>query len=136
MAWSRAKTSLLEWLKGGEAPPSPETIASLSRVISAAELRERVVAALRTIYDPEIPVNIYDLGLVYRLDVDPVAGAVRVEMTLTAPACPVAQSFPATVENTLQQVEGVRAATVELVWDPPWDHSRMDEAARLALGMW
>jgi FeS assembly SUF system protein len=97
-------------------------------------LKRQVVAALRTIFDPELPVNIYDLGLIYDLDVD-AAGRVELRMTLTAPGCPVAQSFPAQVEQTVAEVSGVTAAHVEIVWDPPWDQSRMSEAARLQLGL-
>jgi len=97
-------------------------------------LRERVIAALREVYDPELPVNIYDLGLIYGLDVD-AAGDVAIRMTLTAPGCPVAQSFPGFVEHAVRQVEGVSAARVELVWDPPWCQDQMSEAARLELGM-
>ncbi len=97
-------------------------------------LHDRVVDALRKVYDPELPVNIYDLGLIYKLEVEP-EGRVKVDMTLTAPGCPVAQSFPGTVENVVQQVEGVTSAQVELVWEPPWDMSRVSEAARLELGM-
>ena len=102
---------------------------------SEGELKERVVEALRTVYDPEIPVNIYDLGLVYGLDIDAVAGRVAIRMTLTAPGCPVAQTFPAVVEDAVLSVAGVNDATVELVWDPPWGKERMSEAARLQLGM-
>jgi FeS assembly SUF system protein len=98
-------------------------------------LRERVVEALRTIYDPEIPVNIHDLGLIYALEIDETTGHVRVLMTLTTPGCPVAQSFPATVENAVKLVEGVHDAEVEIVWDPPWDKSRMTPEARLQLGL-
>ena len=97
-------------------------------------LERQVIAALRTIYDPEIPVNIYDLGLVYELTVS-TAGTVRLRMTLTAPGCPVAQTFPAIVEAAVKAVEGVNEARVELVWDPPWSKDRMSEAARLDLGM-
>ncbi len=97
-------------------------------------LRERVIEALRQVYDPEIPVNIYDLGLIYGLDVDEAEGRVAVRMTLTAPGCPVAQTFPATVEGAVGRVEGVREVSVELVWDPPWSPERMSEAARLQLG--
>lgn len=97
-------------------------------------LKAQVVEALRGIYDPEIPVNIYDLGLVYRCDVDE-HGVVEVDMTLTAPGCPVAQSFPGTVEAALRKVPGVTAARVEIVWDPPWCQDRMSEAARLELGL-
>jgi FeS assembly SUF system protein len=99
-----------------------------------ALLREQVIAALRTVYDPEIPVNIYDLGLVYALDVDP-AGEARIRMTLTAPACPVAQTFPETVQRAVDAVPGVTATQVELVWEPRWTHEMMSEAARLELGM-
>ncbi len=98
-------------------------------------LEGRVIAALRTVYDPELPVNIYDLGLVYALDVDEAAGKVQIRMTLTAPGCPVAQTFPATVENAVGAVQGVDEARVELVWDPPWSRDRMSEAARLDLGL-
>jgi len=99
------------------------------------DLRARVVSALRTVFDPELPVNIYDLGLIYRLDVDEEAGRVEIDMTLTAPGCPVAQSFPCTVEEAVRKVEGVRDVHVELVWDPPWSRDRMSEMARLQLDM-
>ena len=97
-------------------------------------LKRHVVAALRTIVDPELPVNIYDLGLIYDLDID-ADGHVDIRMTLTAPGCPVAQTFPAQVEQTVAAVKGVTRAHVEIVWDPPWDQSRMTEAARLQLGL-
>ena len=97
-------------------------------------LKEHVTSALRDIYDPEIPVNIYDLGLIYGLDIS-AEGNVHVQMTLTAPGCPVAQTFPATVESAIRAVPGVTEATVELVWDPPWTMERMSEAAKLQLGM-
>ena len=98
------------------------------------DLKEQVVDALRGVFDPEIPVNIYDLGLIYALDID-AEGDVRVQMTLTAPGCPVAQTFPATVEQAVRMVPGVKDAAVELVWDPPWSSERMSEAAKLQLGM-
>jgi len=97
-------------------------------------LRERVIAALKEIYDPELPVNIYDLGLIYAVDVDD-AAVVEVKMTLTTPGCPVAQTFPGAVENTVRDVEGVSAAQVDLVWDPPWSPEMMSDAAKLDLGM-
>ena len=97
-------------------------------------LKRQVIAALRTIFDPELPVNIYDLGLIYDLDVD-AAGRVDIRMTLTAPSCPVAQTFPTQVEQTVAAVEGVSGAHVEIVWEPPWEQSRMSEAARLQLGL-
>lgn len=98
------------------------------------ELKARVIEMLRTIYDPEIPVNIYDLGLIYELDVQ-ATGGVHVRMTLTAPNCPVAQDFPDMVQNKIWLVDGVSDVTVELVWAPPWGRERMSEAARLQLGM-
>jgi FeS assembly SUF system protein len=98
-------------------------------------IESRVIAELRNVYDPEIPVNIYDLGLIYGLKADEATGVVHVRMTLTAPACPVAESLPETVEYVVRQVEGVSDAEVELVWDPPWSQERMSEAARLQLGM-
>ena len=106
----------------------------LGRDRVASSLRERVVEALHQIYDPELPVNIYDLGLIYDLDIDDM-GRVDIRMTLTAPGCPVAQTFPGQVEAAMEAVEGVSRAHVELVWDPPWDRSRLGEAARLQLGL-
>ena len=100
---------------------------------AGATLRDRVEAALRTVYDPEIPVNIYELGLIYELDVSD-DGVIDIKMTLTAPNCPAAGALPAEVEAKIRAVAGVTDAHVELVWDPPWDKSRMSEAARLELG--
>ena len=97
-------------------------------------LHERLVDALRTVYDPEIPVNIYDLGLIYRLEVD-ARGVVEVDMTLTAPACPVAGTLPHEVGRVIDAVPGVTDATVHLVWDPPWSQERMSDEALLQLGM-
>jgi FeS assembly SUF system protein len=99
-----------------------------------ASLEEKVIAAIKTCYDPEIPLNIYELGLIYELKVDP-AGAVAIKMTLTSPACPVAGALPREVEQKVAAVPGVSSAKVELVWDPPWDKSRMSEAAKLQLGI-
>jgi FeS assembly SUF system protein len=98
------------------------------------ELYENVVEALREIFDPEIPVNIYDLGLIYGVDVSDEADAV-VTMTLTTPHCPVAESMPAEVELRVGAVPGIRHAEVNLVWDPPWDPAKMSDEARLELGM-
>ena len=109
----------------GEAPDITRTV-----------LTEQVIGVLRTVRDPELPVNIYDLGLVYGIDVDPQHGRVQVRMTLTAPGCPVAESFPRSVESALHALPDVSEARVEVVWDPPWDRSRMSEAARLILGMY
>jgi FeS assembly SUF system protein len=96
-------------------------------------LKEQVIAALKGIYDPEIPVNIYDLGLIYRAEVDE-GGAVRVVMTLTAPACPMAAMLPRQVEERLRALPGVSDCKVEVVWDPPWTPERMSPEARLRLG--
>ena len=93
-----------------------------------------VIAALKDIFDPEIPVNIYDLGLIYGVEVDPEGGVV-VTMTLTTPHCPVAESMPGEVELRVGAVPGVRDAEVNLVWDPPWDPAKMTDEARLELGM-
>lgn len=105
------------------------------RKTEPAGLAAAVIEALRGVYDPEIPVNIYDLGLIYRLDISE-AGQVEIAMTLTAPGCPVAQTFPATVEERVREVPGVGGAHVEIVWEPPWDQSRMSEQARLELGLY
>ena len=98
------------------------------------ELEARVIEMLRTIHDPEIPVNIYDLGLIYELDVQ-ATGEVHVRMTLTAPNCPVAQTFPDIVQAALWRVDGVTGVEVELVWEPLWGPENMSEAARLQLGL-
>ena len=99
-----------------------------------AELRDRVIAALKEIYDPEIPLNIYDLGLIYRIDIDPNTNA-SIDMTLTSPNCPVAESLPGEVENAAKSVNGIGDVQLELVWDPPWDMDRLGEAGRLELGL-
>jgi FeS assembly SUF system protein len=101
---------------------------------SADEVKQRVIDVLRTVYDPEIPVDIYELGLVYDVEVSE-DGEVGIRMTLTSPMCPVAESLPPEVEAKARAVEGVREVRVELVWDPPWDPGMMSEAARLELGM-
>ncbi len=98
------------------------------------DLEQKVVAVLKKIYDPEIPVNIHDLGLVYSVNVAG-DGAVQVTMTLTAPACPVAGTLPGEVERAVKSVDGVSEAKVELVWDPPWNPGMMSKMARVMLGM-
>ena len=98
------------------------------------DLKESVIAGLKTVFDPEIPVNIYDLGLIYDIAIDE-KQHVHVQMTLTSPGCPVAQTFPGTVEQAVNQVAGVSDCTVELVWEPPWTQERMTEVARLELGI-
>jgi FeS assembly SUF system protein len=101
----------------------------------SAALKDRVVAVIREIYDPEIPVNIYDLGLIYSIETDEDAGKVDIKMTLTSPACPVAGSLPPEVETKVRNVAGVREVDVELVWDPPWDKEMMSEEIKLQLGI-
>ena len=119
------------------------SLASAARVPATVEgavtvdqkrLEESVIAALQTIFDPEIPLNIYELGLIYRLTIAP-TNAVKVEMTLTAPGCPVAGDIVAEVKRKLEAIPQVPAVEVELVWDPPWTRERLSEAARLELGM-
>jgi FeS assembly SUF system protein len=98
------------------------------------DLEEQIVEALKTVFDPEIPVNIYELGLIYDLELVP-EGQVKIKMTLTSPGCPVAVSLPIEVKSKVENVPGVAGADVELVWDPAWNPSMMTEAARLQLGM-
>jgi FeS assembly SUF system protein len=122
-----------------EGAAEPEAPAEAAAAVSAPapehdQLKDDLVAALKTVFDPEIPVDIYELGLIYRLDVDE-AHNIEVDMTLTAPGCPVAGDMPGWVENAVSSVPGVGQVKVNLVFDPPWDPSRMSEEARLALNM-
>jgi FeS assembly SUF system protein len=98
-------------------------------------MTDDIVAALKTVYDPEIPADIYELGLIYRVDIDDDRN-VAIDMTLTAPGCPVAGEMPGWVENAVATVPGVQNVTVSMVFDPPWDQSRMSDEARVALDMW
>ncbi|HEC59067.1 hypothetical protein LCGC14_0800150 [marine sediment metagenome] len=102
--------------------------------VSSEEVKEDVIEMLQTIYDPEIPVNIYELGLIYGIDVSDEYN-VEIKMTLTAPGCPVAQSFPGEIEEKVGTVANVNKVNVELVWEPPWSKEMMNEAAQLQLGM-
>lgn len=99
------------------------------------KLTDDIVAALKTVYDPEIPADIYELGLIYRVDIAD-DRTVAIDMTLTAPACPVAGEMPKWVQDAVEAVPGVQSATVNMVFDPPWDQSRMSDEARMALDMW
>jgi FeS assembly SUF system protein len=101
---------------------------------AASVSEDAVIGAISTVFDPEIPVDIYQLGLIYAIEIGD-DGKVKVEMTLTTPSCPSAQELPHQVEEAVRAVEGVSDVLVEVVWDPPWDHSRMSEDARLALNM-
>jgi len=114
------KAIAASWTPDGEVIPPPS--------------EEAVIAACASVYDPEIPVNIYELGLIYAIEISD-AGAVKVEMTLTAPACPSAQELPEQVRDAILALPGVSACDVDIVWDPPWDQTRMTEDARLALNM-
>ena len=102
--------------------------------LDCRKTKEEVIEMLRGVYDPEIPVNVYELGLVYDVHVDE-SGAVRIEMTLTSPMCPVAEILPLEIETRAREIDGVREVRIDLVWDPPWSPDMMTEAARLELGM-
>ena len=101
----------------------------------AGELEARIIEALKTVYDPEIPVNIYDLGLIYDLSVDPLGNHADIEMTLTAPGCPVAESILESVENATRHASGLDSVKVKLVWEPPWTPDRMSMRAKLEFNM-
>ena len=119
--------SLIDWLHKAEECED-------KRQADPEGLEGQVIAALRTVYDPEIPVNIYEMGLIYDLNVEP-CGRVQIKMTLTSPGCPVAGTLPGEVRDKVESVPGVAGAEVEVVWDPVWNPSMMSEAARLQLGM-
>ncbi len=117
------------------APGAPAAAPSALPEGELARLTDDVIAALKTVYDPEIPSDIYELGLVYKIDIAD-DRAVTVEMTLTTPNCPSAQELPTMVENAVASVPGVGGVKVNIVWDPPWDPSRMSDEARAVLNMW
>jgi FeS assembly SUF system protein len=123
-------------LTAGPAAQSPTaaTAGFVPDPLSALKFRPVIIEALSKVFDPEIPVNIYELGLVYDIDVDSAAN-VRIRMTLTAPACPAAQTIPLDVERQIKEIAGVKDVKVDIVWDPPWTRDRMSEAAKLQLGM-
>ena len=110
-------------------------VAAPLRPEAEEQLLADVVRALKTVYDPEIPADIYELGLIYRVDID-ADGVVDIDMTLTAPGCPVAGEMPVWVKNAVNAVPGVSDVKVSMVFDPPWDQSRMSDEARMALDMW
>ena len=117
--------------------PAPEGAARtplVSDPLATLKFKPEIINALSTIFDPEIPVNIYELGLIYDVIVD-AEGLVEIRMTLTAPGCPAAQSLPAQVQQRVRDLEGVTDVHVEIVWDPPWTKDKMSEAARLQLGI-
>ncbi len=98
------------------------------------DIKNRVIEKIKQIYDPEIPVNIYELGLIYNIKIDE-NNNVKIDMTLTSPNCPVAESLPKEVKDSIMNIEGVKDVTLDLVWDPPWDKSMMSEAAKLELNL-
>ncbi len=122
-----------------QTPPAPPSESTTSDLVPDAErtaaLEPALIAAIKTVFDPEIPVNIYELGLIYAILVDR-EGVVGVRMTLTAPACPAAQWLPNQVREVVKRVDGVTDARVDVVFDPPWTRDRMSEAAQLQLGLW
>jgi FeS assembly SUF system protein len=117
------------------AEPASTATASALPQDEQARLTDDIVAALKTVYDPEIPADIYEIGLIYKVDIAD-DRAVTVDMTLTTPNCPAAQDLPKMVENAVSSVPGVGEVKVNIVWDPPWDPSRMTDEARLTLNMW
>jgi FeS assembly SUF system protein len=118
--------------------PNENAAVSASSALPGDELNrltDDIVAALKTVYDPEIPADIYELGLIYKIDIGD-DKAVKIDMSLTSPNCPAAQDLPIQVENAVASVAGVKEAKVAVVWEPPWDPSRMSDEARLVLNMW
>jgi FeS assembly SUF system protein len=114
--------------------PKPE-VSGLLPEAESSRMTDDIVSSLKTVYDPEIPVDIYELGLIYRIAIED-DRAVKVDMTLTTPNCPAAQDLPVMVENAVSSVAGVGRVDVKVVWDPPWDPSRMSDVARDVLNMW
>jgi len=130
-------TSAIENTSVAEKPPENATVIG-SSVLTQEEidrLSDGIIAAIKTVYDPEIPADIYELGLIYKIDIGE-DRAVKIDMSLTSPNCPSAQELPIMAENAVASVPGVKEAKVEIVWDPPWDPSRMSDEARLVLNMW
>jgi FeS assembly SUF system protein len=127
----------LPMLPSDALPPPAETpkTALEPDAVRTAELKPAIVQAISTVFDPEIPVNIWELGLVYDIGVDP-SGVALITMTLTSPGCPAAQSLPVEVSNKVKGVPGVTDAKVDVVWEPGWTKDRMSESAKLQLGMW
>ena len=116
-------------------PPVNAAFASALPEAELNSLTDNIVAALKTVYDPEIPADVYEIGLIYKIDIAD-DRSIKVDMSLTSPNCPSAQELPVMVENAVASVAGVGPVKVEVVWDPPWDPSRMSDEARLVLNMW
>lgn len=139
MNFDTGETATYTWEALRNVDPTDEANQGEDEEIDISQLpeidKDQIISALREVYDPEIPVNIYDLGLIYNLDVHP-SHKVDVKMTLTTPGCPEAATFPGKVEAAVKSVPGVVDAQVELVWDPPWTKDHMSEDVKLALGIW
>jgi FeS assembly SUF system protein len=133
--WSM-RQAVKKLMSKGEVTSRPVNLAQDARTgpVNVKDVEKQAIEALRTCFDPEIPVNIYELGLIYGVTVNP-SGQVGIRMTLTSPFCPVAASLPAEAEEKVRAIPGVTGAKVEVVFDPPWDPSRMSEAAKLQLGL-
>jgi FeS assembly SUF system protein len=116
-------------------PVAPPEIKSALPEAELTRMTDDIVAAIKTVYDPEIPADIYELGLIYKVDIED-DRSVKIDMTLTTPNCPSAAELPMMVENAVASVPGVASANVAIVWEPPWDPSRMSDEARLVLNMW
>jgi FeS assembly SUF system protein len=129
---SEANLSSATPAEAATAGPAPTPSLAAEEV---ARMTDEIVAALKTVYDPEIPADIYELGLIYKVDIAD-DRKVTVDMTLTTPNCPSAAELPTMVENAVASVPGVGEVAVNVVWDPPWDQSRMSDEARVALNMW
>jgi FeS assembly SUF system protein len=130
-------TSMTDHAAAAEKPLENAAVTG-SSALSQDELHrltDDIIAGLKTVYDPEIPADIYELGLIYKIDIGD-DRTVKIDMSLTTPNCPSAQELPVMVENAVASVPGVREAKVSVVWDPPWDPSRMSDEARLVLNMW
>jgi FeS assembly SUF system protein len=129
--------NMAENVAAAEKPPENAAVTGSSALPQDElnRLTDDIIAGLKTVYDPEIPADIYELGLIYKIDIGD-DRAVKIDMSLTSPNCPSAQELPIMVENAIASVAGVKDAKVEVVWDPPWDPSRMSDEARLVLNMW
>ena len=132
---TKTATVVLPAESAGAASDAPKPAGSALPEAEIARLTDEIVAGLKTVYDPEIPADIYELGLIYKIDISD-NRAVTIDMTLTTPNCPAAQELPIMVENAVLSVPGVGEAKVNIVWDPPWDPSRMSDEARTVLNMW
>ncbi|HEY1472738.1 MAG TPA: SUF system Fe-S cluster assembly protein [Pseudolabrys sp.] len=128
---------MTESAAAAEKPPENAMISGSSALPQDElnRLTDDIIAGLKTVYDPEIPADIYELGLIYKIDIGD-DRTVKIDMSLTSPNCPSAQELPVMAENAVASVPGVRDVKVEIVWDPPWDPSRMSDEARLVLNMW